>query len=63
MAHWVRNPPAMRETQETPVQFLGQDDPLEEEMAMHSSILVWIIPWMESLAGPSPWESQRVRHD
>ena len=33
--------------QETPVQSLGQEDPLEEEMATHSSILVWKIPWTE----------------
>jgi len=36
--------PAMRETQ---VQSLGQEDPLEQEMATHSSILAWRIPWME----------------
>ena len=37
----------MQETQETQVQSLGQEDPLEEEMATHSSILPWNIPWME----------------
>ena len=58
MAHWVRNPPAMQETQETPVQFLGRDDPLEEEMAMHSSILVWIIPWTEEPRGLQSMGSQ-----
>ena len=35
----------MQETQETPVQSLGQEDPLEEEMATHSSILAWKILW------------------
>ena len=40
----VKNLPAM---QETWVQSLGQEDPLEEEMATHSSILAWRIPWME----------------
>ena len=40
----VKNPPAM---QETWAQSLGQDDPLEEEMATHSSILAWEIPWTE----------------
>ena len=35
----------MQETQETQVQSLGQEDPLEEEMATHSSILAWKIPW------------------
>ena len=39
MGHWVKNPPAMQETQETWVQFLGQEDPLEEDMATHSNIL------------------------
>ena len=39
--------------QETQVRFLGQEDPLEEEMAIHSSILTWKIPWIE--AGYSPW--------
>ena len=37
--------------QETWVQSLGQEDPLEKEMAAHSSILVWEIPWTESLVG------------
>ena len=40
----VKHLPAMRETQ---VQFLGWADPLEKEMAIHSSILAWKIPWME----------------
>ena len=43
----------MQETQETQVQSLGQEDPLEEEMATCSSILAWRIPW--SLVGYSPW--------
>ena len=41
LAQLVKNPPAM---QETPVQFLGQEDPLEEDMATHSRILAWRIP-------------------
>ena len=41
----------MQETQETQVQSLGQEDPLEEEMAIHSSILPWEIPWTEELSG------------
>ena len=41
----VHNSPAMQEMQETWVQSLGQEDPLEEEMATHSSILAWEIPW------------------
>ena len=44
MAQWVKNPPAMQETQ---FRSLGQEDPLEEEMATHSSIVVWRIPWIE----------------
>ena len=43
----VKNPPAMQETQRTQVQSLGQEDPLEKEMAAHSSILAWKIPWTE----------------
>ena len=45
MAQRVKNPPAVQETQETWVWFLGQEDPLEKEMATHSSILAWEIPW------------------
>ena len=40
-------------TQETRVQSLGREDPLEEEMATHSSLLAWEIPWTESLVGHS----------
>ena len=45
MAQWVKNSPAMRETQETRVRFVGQENLLEEGTATHSSILVWRIPW------------------
>ena len=44
MAQTVKNLPAMWETR---VQSLGQEDPLQKEMATHSSILAWRIPWME----------------
>ena len=44
----------MLETQAMKVQFLGWEDPLEEEMATHSSILAWEIPWTESLADYRP---------
>ena len=44
----VKNPPAM---QETWVRSLGQEDPLKKEMATHSSILAWRIPWTEELGG------------
>ena len=47
MVQAVKNPPAMQETQKTLVQSLGQEDSLEEEMATHSSILAWRIPWTE----------------
>ena len=48
MAQTVKNLPVM---QETWVQFLGQKDPLEKEMATHSSILIWEIPWTEEPGG------------
>ena len=44
----VKNPPAMQETQ---VRYLGWEDPLEEEMATHSSVLAWEIPWTEEPGG------------
>ena len=48
MAQVVTNLPAMQEMQEKWVQFLGGEDTLEEEMALHSSILAWKIQWTES---------------
>ena len=45
MAQQLKNPTAMQETQETWVRFLGWEDPLEKQMATHSSILAWEIPW------------------
>ena len=48
MAQLVKNLPAMQETQ---VQSLGGEDPLEKEMATHSSILAWRIPWTEEPDG------------
>ena len=51
---------AMRETR---VQSLGWEDPLEMEMATHSSILAWRIPWMEELGRLQSMGSQRVRHN
>ena len=44
VAQMVKNLPAMQETQETPVRSLDWEDPLEKEVAIHSSILVWRIP-------------------
>ena len=52
VAQLVKNPPAM---QETPVRFLGWEDPLEKGKATHSSILTWGIPWTEEPGGLSPW--------
>ena len=60
MAQMVKRLPAMRETQ---VRSLGQEDPLEKEMATHSSILAWRIPWTEEPGGLESMASQRVRHD
>ena len=45
--------------QETQVRYLGPDDPLEKEMAIHSSILVWKIPWSEEPGGPKSMWSQK----
>ena len=63
MAQHVKNPLAMQETQEMRVQFLGWEDPLEEEMATHSSILVWEVPWTEEPDALQSKGSQRVRHN
>ena len=56
----VKNLPALQETQ---VQSLGWEDSLEKEMATHSSILAWKIPWTEEPGRLQSMESQRVRHD
>ena len=53
----------MRETRETWVWSLGQEDPLEKEMATHTSIPAWRIPWIEEPGGLQSTESQRVGHD
>ena len=60
VAQLVKNLPAV---QETWVQSLGQEDPLEEKMATHSSILAWRIPWIEGPGGLQSMGSQRVRND
>ena len=51
MAQRVKNLPPVLDMQETQVQSLGQEDPLEKEMATHCSNLVWKIPWTEELHG------------
>ena len=60
VAQTVKRLPAMRETW---VQFLGREDPLEKEMAIHCSTLAWKIPWTEEPDKLQPMESQRVGHD
>ena len=59
VAQTVKHLPAM---QETPVRSLGWEDPLEKEMATHSSTLAWKIPWMEEPGRLQSMWSQRVRH-
>ena len=56
----VKHLPSM---QETWVQSLGGEDPLEKEMATHSSIIAWKTPWMEKPDGLQSMELQRVGHD
>ena len=60
MAQTVKRLPTMRETR---VRFLGREDPLEKEMAIHSSTLAWKIPWMEEPDRLQSMGSQRVRHN
>ena len=60
MAQVVKNLPAMQETE---VQFLGWEDPMEKGMATYASILDWRIPWTEKPDGLQPMRSQRVRHN
>ena len=66
---WLRlkNLPAMQETQESRVQSLGSEDPLEEEIATHFSILTWEFTWTEGnfhgLVGYSPQGSHRIGHN
>ena len=59
VAQLVKNLPVVKETQ---VQSLHGEDPLEKEMATHSGILVWKIPWTEEPGGLETMGSQRVGH-
>ena len=59
VAQMMMNLPAMQNW----VQSLGQEDPLEKEMATHSSILAWRIPWTEEPGRLQTMGSQRVKHD
>ena len=60
VAQLVRNLPAVQETQ---VQFLSWEDPLEKDRAIHSSSLVWEIPWTDEPDGLQSIGLQRVRYD
>ena len=60
VAQTVKHLPTMRETQ---VRSLGREDSLEKEMATHSSILAWKIPWTEDPARLQSMDSQRVEYD
>ena len=60
VAQTVKHLPAMQETQ---VRALGRGDPLEKEMATHSSILAWKITWTEEPGGQHPMGSQRIGHN
>ena len=60
VAQTVKHLPAMRETW---VQSLGQEDPLEKEVATHSNTLAWKIPWTEEPGRLQSMGSQRVGHD
>ena len=60
VAQIVKNLPAVQENQ---IQSLGQEDPLEKGMAIHSSILAWRIPWTEEPKGLQFMGLQRVGHD
>ena len=63
MAQWVKNLPAVQNTQETGAQSLGQEDPLEKEMATHSSIVAWKILCTEEPGELRSMGSQRVEHN
>ena len=60
MAQMIKNLPAV---QETCIQSLGQEDPLEKGMATHFSILAWRIPWTENSGGLQAMGSQKIGHD
>ena len=60
VAQMVKNLPAMQETQ---VQSLAWEDPLEKALATHSSIIAWRIPWTEEPGGLQSMGSQTIRHN
>ena len=59
----IENPPAIQKSQEMRVRSLGQEDPLEEGMATHSSIVSWRISWTEEPGGLRSIGSHRLRHN
>ena len=59
MTQMVKSMPVIQDTQ---VQFLGQEDPLEKRMATHSSVLPWSIPWTEEPGGLQSMGSHGIRH-
>ena len=63
MAHWGRIHLPVQEPQEMQVQSVGGEDPLEKEIATHSSILAWKIPWTEEPGGLQSMELQRLGCD
>ena len=63
LLRWLNGKEPVQEMQGTQVQSLGREDPLEEEMTTHSSVLAWRIPWTEKPGGLQSIGSQRVGHD
>ena len=63
MPQQIKNPPTMQETQGMQVQSLSWEDPLEDEMEIHSSILAWKFPWTEEPGRQQSQELQRVGHN
>ena len=59
----IKNLPVKQKTQEIQVRSLGQEDPLEQEMATHCCILAWKIPWTEEPGRLQSMESQRVEYN
>ena len=63
MSQWVKNPLAMQEMLEMWLHSLGQDDPLAEERATHSSILAWRIPGTQEPGGLQSRGLERISHE
>ena len=63
MIQLEKNSPGMQELQETWVGSLGWEDPIEEEVATHSSVLAWSVPWTEEPGGLQSVGLLRVGHD